>query len=241
MYGEEPGVVVLPSDQLHLMADAAVQDRKLKVLVAGAHPDDPESGCGGVMALFAAQGHEVVSLYLTRGEAGIPGKGFSEVASIRTGEAEAACKILGARAVFAGQVDGATELDAERYDEVWRIFAAEKPDIVFAHWPIDTHRDHRVASLLAYDAWLRSEPKFALYYYEVLTGDQTQHFRPTHYADIGAVEPRKRQANLCHQSQHAQEGFYPCHQRMHERRGKEAKVPLAEAFSRHEETPARAT
>jgi len=47
---------------------------KLKIIVAGAHPDDPESGCGGTMALFSAEGHEVIAAYLTRGEAGISGK-----------------------------------------------------------------------------------------------------------------------------------------------------------------------
>lgn len=39
---------------------------KLKIIVMGAHPDDPESGCGGTMALFASEGHEVISAYLTR-------------------------------------------------------------------------------------------------------------------------------------------------------------------------------
>ena len=68
---------------------------KLKLVVAGGHPDDPESGCGGTMARFAEAGGDVVALYLTRGEAGIPGKSAQEAARIRTREAEEACKILG--------------------------------------------------------------------------------------------------------------------------------------------------
>ena len=39
-------------------------DRKLKVVVAGGHPDDPETGCGGTMALYSKAGHDVVALYL---------------------------------------------------------------------------------------------------------------------------------------------------------------------------------
>lgn len=66
---------------------------KLKVIAFGAHPDDPETGCGGTMALFANQGHEVISAYLTRGEAGISGKSHAEAAKIRTAEALSACKI----------------------------------------------------------------------------------------------------------------------------------------------------
>ena len=59
---------------------------KLKVVVAGAHPDDPESGCGGTMLRYALAGHEVVALYLTRGEAGIRDKSHDEAAGIRTAE-----------------------------------------------------------------------------------------------------------------------------------------------------------
>ena len=38
---------------------------KLKVLVTGAHPDDPESGCGGTIARYTDSGHTVTALYLT--------------------------------------------------------------------------------------------------------------------------------------------------------------------------------
>ena len=39
----------------------------LNVLAIGAHPDDPETGCGGTLAKLASQGHNVSILYLTRG------------------------------------------------------------------------------------------------------------------------------------------------------------------------------
>ena len=210
--------------------------KKQKVVVAGAHPDDPESACGGTTALYTDAGHEVVHLYLTRGEAGIPGKSHEEAGRIRTAEAEEACRILGARPVFAGQIDGATEVNAKAYDEIRRILDEEKPDLVITHWPIDGHRDHRVISLLVYDAWLRSGRTFALYYFEVESGDQTQHFWPTHYIDIGAVEGRKRKACFAHKSQLPGPGFYALHERMHQFRGREAGVKLAEAFIRHNHT-----
>lgn len=134
-------------------AKAATADaEKLKVVAAGAHPDDSESGAGGTMALYADAGHEVVSMYLTRGEAGIPGMGHDEAGRLRTAEAEAACRILGARAVYVGQVDGATEVNGKRYDEVRRALSEEAPDIVLTQWPIDTHRDHQAIAILVYDA-----------------------------------------------------------------------------------------
>jgi LmbE family N-acetylglucosaminyl deacetylase len=208
------------------------------VLVAGAHPDDPESGCGGAIARYTERGHDVAVVYLTRGEAGIKGKSHEEAAAIRTAEAEKACGLLKARPLFAGQIDGATEVNATRYAALRKLIEAEKPEVVFTHWPIDTHPDHRACSLLIYDAWLRTGRKFALYYFEVDLGGQTQCFRPSHYVDITATEPRKRDACFAHESQNAAIGFYPkYHVKMHEHRGMEGGFRLAEAFVHHDQSP----
>lgn len=211
---------------------SAGKDRKVKLVIVGGHPDDPESGCGGTMASFAEMGHEVVALYLTRGEAGIAGKSHDEAAAIRTAECVEACKILKARPTFAGQVDGSTEINATRYDEMRKLLKGEEPDIVLAHWPVDTHRDHRAASFLVYDAWLHLDRKFALYYFEVMSGSQTQNFSPTDYVDITATEDRKRATCFAHKSQNP-EGFYAHHDMMNRFRGLESGHKYAEAFVRH--------
>jgi len=216
---------------------AAEERRRLKFMVVGAHPDDPETGCGGTMARLADLGCEVVAAYLTRGEAGIPGTGHDEAARVRTAEAERACAILGARHLFLGQVDGATEVSAARYDEVRRILAAEAPDVVLSHWPVDTHRDHRAAALLTYDAWWSLGRPFALYYFEVMTGHQTQVFQPTHFVDIGASVKRKHEACFAHRSQKVEEWYADDHGRMETFRGMEAHCEAAEAFVRHPQSP----
>jgi LmbE family N-acetylglucosaminyl deacetylase len=210
----------------------AAATRKLKVVVAGAHPDDPESSAGGTMARYADLGHDVVALYLTRGEAGIQGKSHDEAARIRTAEAEKACAILNARALFAGQIDGATEVTNATYRQFADLLAAEKPDIVLAPWPVDSHRDHRATSLLVYDAWLKMNRAFELYYTEVMSGIQTQTFHPTRLVDISTTEPRKRQACFAHASQDPKE-FYSVHELMNRFRGSELGVTYAEAFVRH--------
>ena len=183
------------------------------------------------MALYARAGHEVTSLYLTRGEAGIPNTAHDEAAAIRTAEAARACEILGARPVFAGQTDGACEVNATAYDRIRDLIAEADPDIVVTHWPVDTHRDHRAISSLVYDAWIRGDRRFALYYFEVLSGEQTQHFSPTHFVDITSVESLKREACFAHKSQHP-DGMYAAHERMQRFRGHEIAVEHAEAFVR---------
>jgi len=37
--------------------------KRLRVVVFGGHPDDPESGAGGLIAALTKQGHEVICAY----------------------------------------------------------------------------------------------------------------------------------------------------------------------------------
>jgi LmbE family N-acetylglucosaminyl deacetylase len=218
-----------------LGANNGIEDRnsKLKIVVVGGHPDDPESACGGTIALYSDEGHEVVILYLTRGEAGIKGKSKQEAAAIRMAECQKACAILRARPEYAGQIDGDTEVNQSRYGDFRKILEAQHPDIVFTHWPIDSHRDHRAASMLVYDTWIQNGKKFDLYYFEVDQGAQTQVFHPTHYVDISQTLGRKQAACFAHASQQPESGFWPQHQRMNRFRGMECGVENAEGFVRH--------
>jgi LmbE family N-acetylglucosaminyl deacetylase len=204
--------------------------KKMKIVCAGGHPDDPESGCGGTLARFASLGHEVTIIYLTRGEAGIHGKSHDEAAAIRTNEAIAACKILNAQAVFAGQIDGDAIVNNDWVKKMQQLIASEKPDIVFTHWPIDSHKDHQSASLLIIQTWMRSSEKFELYFFEVCAGEQTMTFRATDYIDITDVQEQKRKAVFCHTSQDP-DSIYSCgHASMEDFRGRELGVKAAEAF-----------
>ncbi len=222
------GVLSLPA----LLQTAQLKDRKLSIVCVGAHPDDPESGCGGTLARLAGAGHAVIIIYLTRGEAGIPGKSPSEAAHIRTGESEAACKILQTKPVFAGQTDGDTILNNDTLQKLQALLDKEKPDIVFTHWPVDTHKDHQVTSLLTIQCWVRSQNKFELYFFEVCTGQQTMLFQPTDYVDILTTQEQKKRAVFCHVSQDPP-GIYTCgHAAMEEFRGREFGVKAAEGFVR---------
>lgn len=213
-------------------------EKKMKIVVVGAHPDDPETGCGGLMAIYSAAGHEVVSVYLTRGEAGIEGKSHEEAAKIRTAEAHNACQILNVRPEFIGQIDGNCEITKVRYTALTDLFKKEKPDIILTHWPIDTHRDHRICSILVYDAWLNLGRKSALYYFEVMTGNQSQNFAPTYYVDISSVVKQKHEACFIHVSQKIEETYKDDHGRMEQFRGMEFGCEYAESFVRHVKSPA---
>jgi LmbE family N-acetylglucosaminyl deacetylase len=212
-------------------------EKKMKIVVIGAHPDDPETICGGVMALYSNSGHEVVSVYLTRGEAGIEGKSYEESAKIRTAEALKSCDILKVRPVFLGQIDGSCEITRERYSPLFDFFKKEEPHIILTHWPIDSHRDHRICSILVYDAWLNLGCKSALYYCEAMSGVQSQNFTPTDYIDITSVVNQKHNACFAHVSQKMEETYKDHHGKMEIFRGMESGCEYAEAFVRHVKSP----
>ena len=93
--------------------------------------------------------------------------------------------------------------------------------MIFTHWPIDGHRDHRAISMLAYDAWLAGGKKSAFYYYEVSDGEDTLMFPPTDFVDITATEARKRLACYAHASQ-SPDKFYALQSQVTRFRGLES-------------------
>ena len=224
--------VISPSDQ-----DA----KKLNVVCIGAHPGDPEFGCGGTMAKYANAGHNVTFLYLTRGEAGDPSKSYAESAAIRTKEAENACKLMHTKAVFVGQIDGNTVLSREKNDETGRLISAENPDLLFTQWPMDSHPDHQVAGMLGLTAWIRSSRIFRLYFYEVNTGSETMAFTPTDYVDITSVREQKMAAMYSHLSQDPDGTYKNYFKPLEEFRGLECGVKAAEAFIQFKDKTDRAT
>ena len=204
--------------------------RRLKIVCIGGHPDDPESGCAGTLSRYAELGHPVTVLYLTRGERGIRNTGLDEAAKIRSAECEKACNLMGAKARFFGQVDGATELTRSHVDTMSRILGEEEPNIIFTHWPLDTHMDHQVASLLTVRAWMAMGERPQIYFFEVNTGSQSQGFCPNAYVDITPVLEKKKSALLAHVSQDGQGIWREHHEIIARWRGREAGVNAAEAF-----------
>lgn len=204
--------------------------RKLKVVFTGGHPGDPEYGCGGTIAALTQQGHEVVLLYLN------DGAWQAISATTRNAEAKRACDVLGARPAYVGQQNGHAVIDNDHYAAYERILQAEAPHAVFTHWLMDNHRDHRAIAMLSFDAWSRSEKKYALYYYEVSDGEDTVHFAPTRYLDITKTEPRKRAACYAHASQ-TPERYYDLQDQVARFRGVESGCARAEAYLQQTQSP----
>jgi LmbE family N-acetylglucosaminyl deacetylase len=210
-------------------------DAALNVVVAGGHPGDPEYGCGGTVARYAKLGHNVTLLYLNRGEnpqADCAPADPAGDATVRVHEAIEACRLLGARPVFAPQCNGNSIVDNAHYEAFTRLLSELRADLLFTQWPIDNHPDHRALSTLTLEAWNRLGRSAAFYFYEVSDGEDSLMFTPTDYVDITETEPIKRQACYAHASQQP-DHFYALQARVAQFRGLEAGYQQAEGYVRH--------
>ena len=224
-----------------VLADESVADqpataKKLRIVVFGGHPDDPESGCGGLIARLTKEGHEVVVGYATcfRGDRKV---GDEPERVVRRREATAACKLLGATPHFFDYAHEKLAADEGTLEAVATWLKEVQPDIVVTHWPLDTHPNHHVTSSLVWQSYLR-ERNWSLYFFEVMTDRQTLLFLPELFLDIGDVRDLKKEACYSHKSQ-SPEGFWAVHEDMHRRRGAECGVRYAEGFVLAEPLPGK--
>lgn len=121
----------------------------MSLLVFGAHPDDIEFGCGGVVALETLAGRQVHLVVCSRGESG----SFT-TAEERAKEAEAAAKILGASLQWI-ELDGDAQLEirSEHAATIAKIIRERKPRIVLApSLAQNQHPDHWRLGTLVRDA-----------------------------------------------------------------------------------------
>jgi N-acetylglucosamine malate deacetylase 1 len=124
-------------------------DRPCPLLAFGAHPDDIEFGCGGVIAKEARAGRPAHFVVCSRGEAGTNGTPAERVA-----EAEKAAAILGATVEFI-ELGGDAHLtfSIEHVLKIAAIIRRVRPLVVLAPTVVENqHPDHAVVGRLVRDA-----------------------------------------------------------------------------------------
>jgi N-acetylglucosamine malate deacetylase 1 len=119
------------------------------LLAFGAHPDDIEFGCGGVVAQEAQLGRKVHFVVCSRGEAATHG-----TPKQRTAEAKKAAALLGATLEFL-ELDGDSHLEMRPAHTIKlaKIIRQLRPEVVLAPSLVENqHPDHSRLGKLARDA-----------------------------------------------------------------------------------------
>ncbi len=161
----------------------------MNVLAIGAHPDDIEYGCGGMLAKYAERGHDVYLYIASDGGMGGSGK-------VRRREQRDSSLIIGARKVFwGGYRDTEIPLNRELVVRLESVIKQVKPRMIFVHYWDDTHQDHRNLAQGTMSA-TRYVPNFLFY-----EGPTTQNFTPNCFTDIEKVLKKKLDCLEAHRSQ----------------------------------------
>jgi LmbE family N-acetylglucosaminyl deacetylase/CheY-like chemotaxis protein len=159
------------------------------VLAVGAHPDDVEIGCGGILARHVAAGDEVTILTLS------PGAQGGEPA-LRTEESRTAAELLGADLVLADLADTAMTPGAETISPIAEAIDRAGATVVYTHTGKDLHQDHRAvhaASLVA----AREIPRLFAYQ----APSTSVEFIPSRFIDIEDHLPTKLALIACYGTQ----------------------------------------
>ncbi len=176
---------------------------KLDVLAFGAHPDDVELSCAGILLVEKINGKKTGIIDLTQGELGTRG-----TAGTRSQEAAAAANLLGVDTrENLGMADGFFQNDEVHQRKIISALRRYRPDIIFCNAPSDRHPDHGRSAKLVSDAAFLSglskietgeevwRPKYVFHYV------QDRFLQPNFVVDITAVFDQKLEAIKAYASQ----------------------------------------
>lgn len=160
MRGSEPGSRIQSYEQSRQRIEEQqyFSEKTTPVLVVTPHPDDAESGAGGLIARWVRQGREVVLVVCTNGSNGTSDRSVSpeELAITREGEQLESAKVLGLKdVVFLRFPDQRLEDTSEFREKIVRQIRLLKPETVLTIDPnrmYIRHRDHMVTGRVTLDA-----------------------------------------------------------------------------------------
>lgn len=204
----------------------------MKILAVGAHLDDIELACGGTILRALDHGHQVKMVVMSKsGYKNYDGK-VMRTDEVATREGHEATKVLG--------VDDFDILDFDNKDIDYHSSTIEpldmriqeyQPDIIFTHWPFDTHQAHVGTAKSTITAARRHN---TIYLYEPIapSGRSYVAFRPQAYVDIGPYIERKIEALKKHETEYKKfgEGWIEGVRARAVYRGYEMGVQFGEAF-----------
>jgi LmbE family N-acetylglucosaminyl deacetylase len=170
-----------------------------RAFAIGAHPDDVEIYCLGLLLRLQDAGWTVGWAVATDGQAGMPA---GSPIGLRRDEALAAGATFGVEPALLGLMDGQLIGAPEEARAVRTAIATFRPTVLITHAGDDYHPDHRTLSRLVAEA---CPPEAALLFAEPMLGGGAT---PELLVDITDQQDRKRAALAAHTSQSAPE-FLP--------------------------------
>jgi LmbE family N-acetylglucosaminyl deacetylase len=129
-----------------------MEEKKLRILVIGAHPDDCEIKAAGLAAKFSKMGHKVKFVSATNGDTGHYSMGGAQLAQRRSQETKKAGELIGIENEVLDIHNNGLEADISTREIFIRLIREFNPDIIITHRLNDYHPDHRRTAMLVQDS-----------------------------------------------------------------------------------------
>jgi LmbE family N-acetylglucosaminyl deacetylase len=147
----------------------------MNFLAIGAHPDDIELGCGGLLMKSSREGHNVFMYVLTRGEAsGDPDERSQELIN--------SAKFMKVKTLWQDNFrDTELTVNSKLINHIEYFIQKTNPDLILTHSITDYHHDHRAIAECTLEA--------ARYHQNILGYEVplTKNFNPQVFYDISDV------------------------------------------------------
>ena len=205
-----------------------------KVLVIGAHNDDPECGVGGTTALLTKAGCD--AMFFAVAPMWHKPDLTPEMKEEWARQEVRAANILGADYRVIGTRDGdLRDPNTELVKELSAAIVDYAPNIVFIHWPKDFHIEHQMAAAMSYKALCLAHVNRCVfnevYAFEASIHQTGRFFNPEILVNIGDVRKQLEESILCFDQNTARgAGVWNCHIKQAECLATEIGWQAAEAF-----------
>ena len=190
-----------------------VESKDLRVMIIGAHPDDPDITGGGLALNYVKVGATVKLVSMCNGDKGHMTMTPEALAARRYLEAQKSKEVLGVDEYrIAPHHDCELEATLDMRKEVTRMIRDFAPHVVFTHRTCDYHPDHRAVGTLVMDSayllgvplWCPESPIPAVtpaifFLRDAFT--RPMEFRPDIVVDIGEEMDQLLTALCSHESQ----------------------------------------
>ena len=185
----------------------------LRIMIIGAHPDDPDITGGGIALKYVKAGATVKLVSMCNGDRGHMTMSPEALAARRYLEAQRSKAVLGVDEYrVVAHHDCELEVTLEMRKEMTRLIREFAPHVVFTHRTCDYHADHRAVGTLVMDSayllgvplWCPETPvpevKPAIYFLRDAF-KQPAELRPDIVVDVGAEMDQLLTALCAHESQ----------------------------------------
>ena len=205
--------------------------RRLRLLAIGAHLDDVEIACGGTLAMGIAHGHEVTVLVMSDSSYDNYDGTVRRTEEAAREEGLAAAEKLGVRLEILHFPTKDIPHDSRVVEAIEERLNEWQPDVIFTHWPFDTHQAHRNTALSTFSAG-RYFTSILMYEPMMPAARSYMAFRPQIYVDVSDYLGQKVEALKAHETEYKKYGdaWIGAIESRCRLRGFEVGVEYAEAF-----------